>query len=215
MADPANVAELGKDLALRCFVYPDQPPGRRHGPRGYNQYEAYRDWLHDEFSYRCAYCLMREAWLRGKNGFQIDPCVPRAQDPERLLDYDNLVYTCPWCNQAKAGVPVPNPVDVAFGPALQVNADGVIAAKNSLGALLVEGLNLDHPEITYQRRLILRVVRLAEQRNNVPIIRQLLGCPEDLPNLKQKRPPRGNHRAAGLHDCWYERRRRGELAFIY
>src|SRR5207253_8059527 len=87
-----------------CFAYPSHLSGRLHGPRGYAQVEAYRHWLRDEFSYRCAYCLMRETWLRGKSGFQIDHCIPRAQDRGHLLDYDNLVYTCPWCNQAKSGV---------------------------------------------------------------------------------------------------------------
>ncbi len=215
MAAPANVGELGVNLCLRCFAYPDHVPGRLHGPRGYLQYEAYRDWLRDEFSFRCAYCLMRESWLRGSRGFQIDHCVAAARDPSRLFDYDNLVYTCPWCNQAKAVVPVPNPTDIAYGQALHVNDDGVIEAKNELGAILVQGLRLDHPEITHQRRMIMRVVRLAEEKNNVAIILKLLGCPEELPNLKQKRPPGGNKRATGVRQSWYEKRRRGELALIY
>src|SRR5262249_8450055 len=149
---------------------PVNPPGRLHGPQGYSHYEAYRDWLRDEFCFRCAYCLMREAWLRGKSGFQIDHCIPHVADPSRLLDYDNLVYTCPWCNQAKAGVSVPNPAEVGYGKVLRVNEDGIIEASNKLGAVLLEGLRLDHAEITQQRRMVLRVVRLAEEKNNVAIL---------------------------------------------
>jgi hypothetical protein len=210
-----NVADLGVNLSLRCFADPDQPSGRLHGPQGYLQYEAYRDRLRDEFSFRCAYCLMRESWLRGTRGFQIDHCVAAVRDPSRLLDYDNLVYTCPWCNQAKAGVTVPNPTDVAYGKALDVNEEGVSEVKNDLGVMLVQGLKLDHPEITYQRRMIIRVVRLAEEKNNVAIILRLLGCPDDLPNLRQKRPPGGNTRPAGVLNSWYEKRRREELPFLY
>jgi hypothetical protein len=215
MPSPANIVDLGVNLTRLCFAYPEQVTGRQHGPRGYAHYEAYRDWLRDEFVFRCAYCLMRETWLRGKSGFQIDHCVPQAQDPTRTLDYDNLAYTCPWCNQAKSGVPVPNPTEVSFGTALHVNDEGIVQAKNNLGVVLIAGLKLDNPDITYQRRMLLRVVRLAEEKNNLPVILKLLGYPDDLPNLKQKRPPGGNTRPSGLGDGYFARRRRGDLPLIY
>ncbi|ETX03548.1 MAG: hypothetical protein ETSY1_46895 (plasmid) [Candidatus Entotheonella factor] len=215
VAVPADVSELGGALDQHCFVYPQQIPGRKHGPQGYAYYEAYRDWLRDEFSFRCAYCLMREPWLRGSSGFQIDHSIPQAQYPAGILDYDNLVYTCPWCNQAKAGIAVPNPAEVAYGKALQVNEDGIIQAKNDLGLLLIEGLKLDHPELTSQRRLVLRIVRLAEAKNSVSVILNLLGYPDDLPNLRRKRPPAGNTRPDGIHSSCYQLRYRGELGLIY
>jgi hypothetical protein len=215
VAPPLYASELGTDLYRLCFAYPEQVAGRQHGPRGYANYEAYRDWLRDEFSFRCAYCLMREPWLRGRFGFQIDHCLPQAQYPAGRLDYDNLVYTCPWCNQAKAGVAVPNPTEVAYGTALRVKEDGVMEAKSELGQVLLEGLKLDHPELTYQRRLVLDVVRLAEERNNVALLLGLLGYPDDLPNLRSKRPPEGNARPEGIPGSCRERHRRGELAAVY
>jgi len=171
--------------------------------------------LRDEFAFRCAFCLMRETWLRGKRGFQIDHCIPQAQNPTLIRDYDNLVYTCPWCNQAKSGVSVPNPTEVSYHNALYVNNEGVVEAKNHLGVVLIAGLKLDRPDITYQRKMLLRIVRLAEQKNNLPIILKLLGYPDDLPNLRQKRPPGGNARPSGLHGSSYERRQRGQLLAIY
>jgi hypothetical protein len=138
-----------------------------------------------------------------------------TQDPSRNLDYDNLVYTCPWCNLAKSGVPVPNPSDVAYGSALMVSADGAIQAKNDLGLVLIAGLRLDHPRLTDQRRLLLGIVRLAEEKNTLPVILKLLGYPADLPELKRKRPPAGNTRPAGIFHSAAERRRRGELPWIY
>jgi hypothetical protein len=212
---PVKVSDLGTDFWRRCFAYPDRVPGRKHGPRGYAHYEAYRDWLRDEFSYRCAYCLMREPWLRGRLGFQIDHCIPQVQSTAGRLDYNNLVYTCPWCNQAKAGVAVPNPTDVAYGAALHVNEDGIIEARNALGQVLVEGLKLDYPDLTYQRRLVLRVTRLAEEKNNVALLLRLLSYPDDLPNLRSRRPPGGNINPAGIASCCYEQRLRGKLALVY
>jgi hypothetical protein len=63
--------------------------------------------------------------------------------------------------------------------------------------------------------LILRIVRLAEQKNNLSVILGLLGYPTDLPNLKRKRPPGRNTRPAGIDDSSYEVRQRGRLPLIY
>jgi hypothetical protein len=63
--------------------------------------------------------------------------------------------------------------------------------------------------------MVLRVVRLAEEKNNVAILVKLLGYPDDLPKLKQKRPPTGNSRRTGVHSSCHEKRLRGELGLIY
>lgn len=213
MPAPPDAPGLGQNLWQRCFAYPLSPPGRKHGPQGYLRYESYRDWLRDEFAFRCAYCLMRENWLRGSVGFQIDHCLPMLAAPARALDYDNLVYTCPWCNQAKAHVPVPNPTDVALGKSLQVDADGVISALNPLGQILIDGLRLNHWEITRQRQLVIQVARLADERNNLGFLQRWFAIPGDLPDLRHKRPPGGNRRPAGLLDSYFELRRRGRLHY--
>lgn len=44
------------------FAYTSTPHQRRHGPSGYDSYEAYKPWLRDEFVFRCVYCLEREMW---------------------------------------------------------------------------------------------------------------------------------------------------------
>ena len=38
----------------RPFVYPTSPHPRRHGPAGYEDYDSFKDWLRDEFGFRCA-----------------------------------------------------------------------------------------------------------------------------------------------------------------
>ncbi len=42
------------------FAYPPAPHVRRNGPQGYADYQSYRPWLRDEFSFRCVCCLLRE-----------------------------------------------------------------------------------------------------------------------------------------------------------
>ena len=44
------------------FPYATDTHMRRHGPVGYSSYKAYKDWLRDEFAFRCVYCLFREKW---------------------------------------------------------------------------------------------------------------------------------------------------------
>jgi hypothetical protein len=43
------------------FAYADAPHVRKHGPSGYVRYQSYKDWLRDEFAFRCVYCLERES----------------------------------------------------------------------------------------------------------------------------------------------------------
>ncbi|MBI3330174.1 MAG: hypothetical protein HYZ81_26130, partial [Nitrospinae bacterium] len=81
-----------------AFTYPRSLHVRRHGPRGYRDYRSYKPWLRDEFDFRCVYCLWRERWCSdGDHTFSVDHLLPRMTHPERLCDYDNLVYACCQC----------------------------------------------------------------------------------------------------------------------
>lgn len=64
------------------YTYPSTPRDRRHGPKGYKQYQRYRPWLEDEFHFRCAYCLKRKAWAR-TDVWVVDHLVPQAADPHK------------------------------------------------------------------------------------------------------------------------------------
>jgi 5-methylcytosine-specific restriction endonuclease McrA len=89
-----------------AFRYPRRRHVRRHGPRGYRNYRSYKPWLRDEFDFRCVYCLWRERWCAdGDHAFSVDHLLPRTTHPERLCDYDNLVYACCQCNALKQDAP--------------------------------------------------------------------------------------------------------------
>ena len=68
------------------FTYPAAPHTRRHGPRGYADYESYRPWLRDEFAFRCVYCLLREAWGPPKGAYALDHFLPVAARPDLALE---------------------------------------------------------------------------------------------------------------------------------
>src|SRR3977135_4178953 len=94
------------------FVYPPVPHVRRHGPAGYADYASYRPWLRDEFSFRCVYCLTREAWGPFRGQYAIDHFLPAALLPVETADYGNLLYSCITCNAAKGDRLVPDPLTV-------------------------------------------------------------------------------------------------------
>lgn len=196
------------------FEYPNQPHIRRHGPSGYKDYESFRDWLRDEFTFRCVYCLHREQWYGRGVTFHIDHSDPVAFDQQGECEYSNLLYACATCNEAKRAIlHVPNPCLVAFHDCLRIMPDGYVKALNSDGAKLEQALGLNsRSNLQYRSRwmYLLEALRTKEP----DLYRELMGFPEDLPDLRKKRVPR-NTKPEGLQNCCFALRERGELPATY
>ena len=195
------------------FDYPTEPHVRRHGPAGYSDYDSYRDWLRDEFSFRCVFCLWREQWPAPRSVFHIDHLIPRSRAPDRVCDYDNLVYTCGGCNSVKGDLDAPDPCALGFGTCVKVHQDGSIEALNEQGVILVETLNLDDEDCRRCRRLISEIIELSA-RHDSALLRSLLRYPEDLPDLSMLRPP-SNTRPQGVTQSFFAKKMRGELPEVY
>lgn len=185
------------------FLYPSSPHQRRHGPQGYTNYESYKPWLRDEFSFRCVYCLVRERHYPNRDaGFSVDHLTPKSVEPELALEYENLVYACSRCNSYKGNRwPVPDPCATAYGSHLRVLADGRMEALSDQGQDLIDILDLNHPEQVQNRFYVLDIVRMLASfpaAESAERLRLLLGYPEDLPDLRRLRPPGGNTRREGV-----------------
>ncbi len=204
----------GIGVTSEPFAYPATPHVRRHGPYGYKEYESYRAWLRDEFSFRCAFCLSREQWWIVKGMWDIDHFVPQHSNPRRKLDYENLLYTCHACNSAKSDQVVPDPCEVAFGECVTVHEDGTISALNEDGEILIAALRLDGKKATHFRRLIIDTLRSFVVHNETHLYIRWMGYPDDLPDLS-RRNPLGNTRPEGVNDSCHARRIRGELPETY
>src|ERR1051325_2575973 len=109
-------------LVERVFVYSPVPHTRKHGPRGYSTYESFRDWLRDEFSYRCVFSLFRETWPQAR--FHIDHLVSQKERPDLVCDYDNLILLEGRLNLVKGKRRLPDPCKIALGECLFVHAVG-------------------------------------------------------------------------------------------
>jgi HNH endonuclease len=206
--------------SLMVFHYPDTPLPRRHGPRGYLRYEAYKPWLRDEFLFRCVYCLCRERWVPGGDeSFSVDHFLPQSVVPERRTDYDNLVYACCSCNSSKQDYEgVLDPSREPVGNHLQVGADGTIHGLTPQGVEWIRVCRLDRPRLTEFCRQLLELLAILTRRKDpqaATLFQHYLGFPLNLPRLTTLRPPGGNARPGGIADSCFERKRRGELPDSY
>ncbi len=198
------------------FDYPTKPHTRKHGPAGYRNYESYRDWLRDEFTFRCVYCLQREQWYNRSGAFHIDHFMPVAIEPEKELVYTNLLYACGACNEAKGAIlGIPDPCAVAFADCVRIKRDGTITALNDDGEMLLQCLRLNRTkEIQHRRRMIaiLQAVRAVDPQ----LFQELLGFPDDLPDLRApKRRVPSNTKPDGAKNCYFAIREEGRLPATY
>jgi hypothetical protein len=196
------------------FEYPATPHRRRHGPRGYTDYNSYRPWLRDEFTFRCAYCLQRERWVPPATALEIDHFLPVAHNPELSAEYDNLLYCCSTCNAAKRAWLLPDPTAALVRDAVRIDPDGTIHLLTPDAERLVVLLGLDSPTYTEFRLLWTGIVAMAE-RHAPDLYRHLVGFPADLPDLAVLCPPGGNTRPDGVTMSYQQQRERGELPATY
>jgi hypothetical protein len=191
------------------FQYPLTPLVRKHAPSYDKDWAPYRDWLRDDFDFRCVYCLQRERWGKRRAVFAIDHIVPR-ESGGASFDYGNLAYACASCNSAKSDSAVPHPEQHAYGKCVEVDDAGRIHATNRVGKWLIRALLLDDKENTDFRRDRICELRslLKSDRNQ---FERLMSFPDYLPNLRSMRPP-----ANGRPDSWkHSHDEKGDAGKIY
>ena len=135
------------------FAYPVSAHRRRHAPTAYVDYQNYKPWLRDEFTFRCVYCLERERWYPSRAAaFSVDHVIPRVVDPARIGNYENMVYACLRCNSNKTDVQLADPTRVGLGECLAIDDEGTISALNPDGADLIAVLHLNDSPILDTRK---------------------------------------------------------------
>jgi hypothetical protein len=205
---------------MTMFAYPREPHETRHGPQGYRDYQSFKPWLRDEFSFRCVYCLWRESWCGdGDDSFSVEHLFPRSTHPDRVCDYDNLVYACCRCNSMKQNAPpVFDPSRDSWGWHLVSEPDGTLRSLTTDGDRLIAICRLNRPALVNARRRIadlIATLRDSHGEKAAALLRLYLGFPENLPLLSRLKPPRGNARPQGIMNSYYEKRQRGELPDTY
>lgn len=203
------------------FDYPNRPHVRKHGPHGYVRYESFKEWLRDEFSFRCVYFLERERWYpNGAAACGVDHVRPMG-DPayaHLVCEYGNLVYACNSCNAAKSDKLVLDPYAVGFVDHLRVGPDGDIEGMTPEGTRLIDILGLDRIGPTSERYKRLRLVSLYRRYPDDQDVRALyfgaFGFPDDLPDLDSLNPG-GNTNPSGIERSYRRRRDDRTLPDVY
>ena len=194
------------------FVYPEAPLVRRHDPQGYAGYASYLPFLRDDFAFRCVYCLHRERWVPG--GFHIDHFAPVALHPGWATRYDNLFYSCASCNLGKRDAVIPDPGQSLLRAAVSVQPDGTMTAGTPEALSVIEHLHLNGSHYVAFRRVWIRIVEILST-SRPDALPEILGFPDDLPDLSKLRPPGGNAKPDGIEQSHFRRRERGELPDTY
>ena len=202
------------------LVYPTQPHARLHGPAGYTDYTSYKPFLRDEFSFRCVFCLEREQWHPNRDAsFSVEHFSSKVKWPEKLCDYDNLLYACVRCNSFKQDVLVRlDPTLIAFGDHFVVGDDGHIDGRSPEAKDLIDLLHLNDSPALDQRQRILMLVRLKLANPDHAEINRLFvdhfKYPDELANLAVLKPP-SNNRPEGITASHFARKGRNEPTEVY
>ena len=199
---------------MTSYRYPSRPHRRKHGPRGYRNAVDFRPWLRDEFTFRCVYCLEREQWVNCIGHFHGDHFRSVADHPELELEYDNLLYVCQACNLRKGKQSVANPLDALLSSDVTVSRNGSIQGHTKEAKELIDLLRLDSASYRKRRRMMLEIIAIAAKYNRT-LYRELMGFPDDLPDLARLQPPEGNSRPNGVKNSCSAQRERKKLPAIY
>ncbi len=201
------------------FDYPTVVHRRRHAPAGYANYQSYKEWLRDEFAFRCVYCLVRERFHPppGENHFGVDHVRNQVDHPDLACAYDNLVYACNTCNALKQNSTLIDPCATPFSEHLWIAPDGAAQAKSPEGRILIKALRINKQDRIDFRSRLFRLLRICVEHprsETARLFRRLFDYPDSLPNLAALKPP-ANPKAEAVRDCCFERRRGGELEETY
>lgn len=207
-------------MTVSLFDYPQQPHVRKHGPSGYRNYKEYKPWLRDEFAFRCVYCLEREVWYpNGADAFSADHVVPQSEDPSRICDYTNLIYACMRCNSCRGKIRSLDPTLEALGEHLALGEDGHVVGQTDGGKMLIKLLLLNEGKALRTRRKYLKRLKAYRKYADKPEIKEMyyrdFGFPEDMDDLRLKRPAGGNIMKDSEQNCCFALRERGELPRVY
>jgi hypothetical protein len=82
-------------------------PFRDHSPvktctKVFSNYRKYKDFLAVDYFSKCGYCNDDHVWFNGMRGMQIDHFAPVSKFKHLEHEYDNLVYSCFYCNNNKS-----------------------------------------------------------------------------------------------------------------
>lgn len=141
------------------------------------RYQSFKSPLREDFRHRCGYCDDHDFYMGGSRGYHIDHFKPKSRFPKLETVYQNLVYSCPFCNISKSDTweepGFLDPCSDEYDNHLHRNSSGEILYKSTRGQFIHGNLKL------YLKRH--KVIWLIEKlRSQKRIISQLLETTEGM-----------------------------------
>lgn len=132
-----------------------------------------------DFHCCCGYCGDAHHYTGGIKSFHVDHFAPKSKFPDNCNQYGNLVYSCPYCNNAKSNkwvgktmeqsvvndVGIVDPCSMEYSKHLERNNDGSITYKTSVGKYMYIELKL-----YLERHKLLH--QLQELKDKINLIKQ-------------------------------------------
>lgn len=137
-----------------------------------------KKYLAKDFSHRCAYCDDRDSLAGGYKSYHVEHFAPKEKFPALEFTYENLLYSCPFCNCSKnddwVGLTADenvngncgyvSPCDLEYQKHLDRNSKtGEIVPKTPLGQYMYDHLNLS----LMRHSLIYMVEMLQDKRKEL------------------------------------------------
>jgi hypothetical protein len=187
------------------IVFREATPKHRAGRKACKKYSSYKKTLRIDFLKRCGYCDdLDELRIRD---YVIDHFLPRNPEgwTHKVPDnkYKNLIYSCPFCNQAKKNKwPTGNwkkpndgvrgfvkPTLIQYGKLFRRNTDGSISVfkGNPLGKYIYDNLAFSQPI----HALNWKFEKILRQENQLKTLHNVTKDPGLLADIKELQAQQG------------------------
>lgn len=136
-----------------------------------------KKYLAVDFKGRCAYCDDRDFYYGGQRNFHVEHFAPKEKFPALLFVYENLLYSCPYCNSSKSDlwpsndpaisvvgtIGFVNPCSEEYLQHLERDATGKIIATTDLGRYMYKSLKL----FLYRHELFFKIEQVEERKKSL------------------------------------------------
>lgn len=136
----------------------------------YKDYKSFKPHLRDDFNKRCGYCDDNDFYAGGKRSYHIDHFKPHSIERFKHLKetYSNLVYSCPYCNNAKSNnweskSGFIDPCEDEYDNHIERTIKGNIQYKTDQGKYIFENLKLG----LRRHELLWCIEKLQEQKKDI------------------------------------------------
>lgn len=152
-----------------------------------------------DFEKKCAYCDDPDYYSGGYNSYHVDHFAPKKLFRQLEFTYENLVYSCPYCNQAKSDKWVgktseenivdnrgfEDPCSEKYNFHLKRDENGKIISKTEIGEYMYRELKLylKRHQLIYNlekiraliKKLETKVSKMKEERKSTSELEKTIG----------------------------------------